>query len=375
MPLHADPAKGDKAMLRAFLLLLTGFWLALGPAATALADETAPPATARELVIGTKQAPPFAIKGADGAWTGISIDLWQRIADKLGVRYRLVEEPTVEALIDGTASGKYDAAVAALTITGPRAEILDFSQPFYRTGLGIAVPFSDGSRWTVILRSMLSIGFLQAVGALIGLALLVGFLIWVFERRRNEHFGGARGIGASIWWSAEAMTQASTGVHTPITLAGRSLAILWMAASIIAIAVFTAGVTSALTTSALQGLISSPNDLASVRVGAISDSSTVDYLNTQRLKYTGFPSAEDGLKALKAGEIDAFVYDKPLLAWIVLQRYSSSIQMLDLVFDPQNYGIGLPLGSPLRKNIDVALLDNVHSDWWKQTLFSYLGER
>ena len=139
-------------MLRVLFSLLTGLWLALGIAG-ASAQEAPPPGPARELVIGTKQAAPFAIKGADGVWTGISIDLWQRIADKLGVKYRLVEERTVEALIDGTASGKYDAAVAALTITGPRAEILDFSQPFYRTGLGIAVSLTEGSRWTVILRN------------------------------------------------------------------------------------------------------------------------------------------------------------------------------------------------------------------------------
>ena len=36
----------------------------------------------RELVIGTKEAPPFAMKAADGAWQGISIDLWRRIADE-----------------------------------------------------------------------------------------------------------------------------------------------------------------------------------------------------------------------------------------------------------------------------------------------------
>ena len=78
---------------------------------------------------------------------------------------------------------------------------------------------------------------------------------------------------------------------------------------------------------------------------------------------------------MKAGEIDAFVYDKPLLAWFVLQDYASSMEVLDIVFDPQNYGIALPLGSPLRKDIDVVLLDTVHSDWWEQTLFRYLGER
>src|SRR5262245_4059237 len=39
----------------------------------------------RELVIGTKEAPPFAMKAPDGTWTGISIDLWRQIAEKLGV--------------------------------------------------------------------------------------------------------------------------------------------------------------------------------------------------------------------------------------------------------------------------------------------------
>lgn len=353
-------------------------WLALplGDQPASAQTKAQAPAAGRELVIGTKQAPPFAIKDADGTWTGISIDLWQRIAEKNGYAYRLVEEPTVEALIDGAAAGTFDAAVAALTITGPRAEIIDFSQPFYRTGLGIAVSLTGASRWMVIVNTIVSFGFLQAVGALVGLALLVGVLIWFFERRRNEHFGGgARGIGASIWWSAEAMTQASTGVRAPITLAGRTLAVLWMAVSIIAIAVFTAGVTTALTTRALQGLVANVEDLASVRVGAVADSSTVDYLTSQRIAYRGYATPDEGLKALKSGEVDAFVYDKPLLAWIVLQDYSSSMEVLDMVFDPQNYGIALPLGSPLRKDIDVPLLEAVQSDWWKQTLFRYLGER
>jgi polar amino acid transport system substrate-binding protein len=30
----------------------------------------------RELIIGTKEAPPFSMKGTDGTWQGISIELW-----------------------------------------------------------------------------------------------------------------------------------------------------------------------------------------------------------------------------------------------------------------------------------------------------------
>src|SRR5690606_29803217 len=152
-----------------FLLALASLLLTLDDRPASAQQDAATPSPARELAIGTKQAPPFAIKDPTGTWSGISIDLWQRIAEQTGYKYRLVEEPTVDALIDGTAASTYDAAVAALTITGARAEIIDFSQPFYRTGLGIAVSLTGSARWMVIVNTILSLGFLQAVGALVGL--------------------------------------------------------------------------------------------------------------------------------------------------------------------------------------------------------------
>jgi polar amino acid transport system substrate-binding protein len=331
----------------------------------------------RELIVGTKEAPPFAMKDAQGAWTGLSVELWQHMAEKLGLKYRLVEEPTVQSLVGSTARGDYDLSVAAITITAERERLVDFSQPFYGTGLGIAVSTKPPSVWREIARTMTSFGFLQAVGALVGVALLVGFLIWLFERKHNEDFGGspARGLGASIWWSAEAMTQASTGHRGPRTLAGRSLAILWMVASIIAIAVFTASVTTALTTREMRGLVQDADDLPRVRVGAVAGSATVGYLDSQRIRHRDFASPADGLKALESDAIDAFVYDKPILAYLAARQSGGSVEVLDVVFDPQSYGMAMPSGSPYRKAVDVALLEAIRDEWWRQTLFRYLGEK
>jgi polar amino acid transport system substrate-binding protein len=162
----------------------------------------------RELVIATKEAPPFAMKQQDGSWRGISIDLWRRIADRLHLRYRLLEQATVQNLIDGTAEGSFDAAMAAITVTAARERMVDFTQPFYSTGLGVAVSMTE-SRWRSVVRALFSFGFFQAVLALLGIAMCVGFVIWLLERRRTEHFGGgAKGLGTGFWWSAIAMTQA-----------------------------------------------------------------------------------------------------------------------------------------------------------------------
>ena len=64
----------------------------------AQSPETTDAASQNELVIGTKDAPPFAMKAADGTWQGISVDLWRRVADELHLRYRFVEVPDVQGL-------------------------------------------------------------------------------------------------------------------------------------------------------------------------------------------------------------------------------------------------------------------------------------
>jgi polar amino acid transport system substrate-binding protein len=171
------------------------------------------------------------------------------------------------------------------------------------------------------------------------------------------------------------MTQRHGGNFAPRSVPGRIVAIFWMVASIIAISVFTAGITSALTTKQLRGLVHSVGDLSSVRVGVVSGTSTEEALARLRIAHRGFTTLEDGIKALKGGRIDAIVYDKPLLAWFIREKYFSSVELLDITFDPQNYAFALPEGSPIRKKFNVAILDATHSDWWEQTTVRYLGAK
>jgi ABC-type amino acid transport substrate-binding protein len=180
------------------------------------------------------------MKAADGRWQGISIDLWHRIADQLHLHYRFVELVTVQDLLAATSSGGADAAVAAITVTAARSTTNDFTQPFYETGLGVAVA-AGVANWLPVLRTFLSYRFLQAILILLGIALVVGTLVWLFERRKNDHFGGhpVQGLTSGIWWSAVAMTQAGAAQGAPATLPGRLLAVVWMIVSIIALAVFT----------------------------------------------------------------------------------------------------------------------------------------
>ena len=98
------------------------------------------------------------------------------------------------------------------------------------------------------------------------------------------------------------------------------------------------------------------------RVGAVAGTETTQYLGREHIAYQVFADAEAGLSALQKGRIDAVVYDRPLLLWLVNDRFSGSLQVLDATFDPQVYAIALPQGSELRIPIDLALLNAIRGE-------------
>ena len=48
-----------------------------------------------------------------------------------------------------------------------------------------------------------------------------------------------------------------------------------------------------------------------------------------RVTYRKFVTLPEGLQALRAHKLDAFVHDKPLSAWGIQQGFSSSIVLVD----------------------------------------------
>jgi polar amino acid transport system substrate-binding protein len=351
-------------------LLMIACVLMAGPRAGAAENET------RELVVGIKEAPPFAMKDDEGNWRGISINLWRQVAQRLKLPYRFVDVVSVNSLLENLQAGHFDVAVAAITVTPARQQLVDFTTPYFNTGTGVAVQTDRITSWGPVIRSIVSFSFLRAALALLGLAFLAGALIWLFEHRANESFGGgtARGLSSGVWWSTNAMTQRASGGAAPTTLPGRVVAIVWMVVSVIAIAVFTAGITSALTTRRLHGAVNTIADLSAVRVGVIRGTSTEDALSRMHIRYHTVVSPKDGFEALQDGTIDALAYDRPILAWMIRQDGSGSVELTDVIFEPQSYAIALRNDSAQRKQINVALLEVQESDWWKDVMFRYLGQ-
>jgi ABC-type amino acid transport substrate-binding protein len=350
-------------MLRLVVLILC-----LGAAPAAAQD------TSQPMLIGTREAPPFVMKTALDRWEGISIDLLAALSERLGFEYRLVEVDLPE-MISEVADGRLDASMAAMTITAAREALIDFSHPFYRTGLGVAVSANKHTGWWSVLDVLSSREFMTTIGLLAGLLFGVGALAWVVERRRNPgHFepDPPRGLFSGIWWAAVTMSTVGYGDKAPITLAGRLLGMAWMFVALILTAVFTAQLTAGLTATSINSPVQTLGDLPRVRVGNLVDSASVEPLRTIGVRPLGFPSVEAGLEALAEQRIEAFVHDATILAWQA--GAVNGVRVTALEFAPQDYGIVLPPGTPFRETVNRALLEVLASDEWRAIQRRYLGE-
>ncbi|SEL14223.1 amino acid ABC transporter substrate-binding protein, PAAT family [Colwellia chukchiensis] len=326
------------------------------------------------LIIGTKVAPPFVMKNQAGEFHGISIDLWKEMAKELDVAYRF-EEAELPLLISGLQDGQYHASIAAITVTANREKLIDFTHPYFTTGLAIAATKSDRG-WLNALSGVFSWQFIGVLFALCMLLLAVGFVLWLFERKKNqEMFGGsiASGLGASFWWAAVTMTTVGYGDKAPTTLGGRVVGLIWMFMAIILISGFTAAIASSLTVSHLGTSIKSVDDLYGANVVTIDNSASEKFLTSISVKYKTADDITSALAQLESGKIDAVVYDKPILRYLTNASSSDNLYVLPGEIGQQDYAIGLPNNSPLREKFNERLLQVIESERWEEIKSKYLG--
>jgi polar amino acid transport system substrate-binding protein len=330
-----------------------------------------------KIVVGTMRVPPFVLRSDDGQWSGLSIDLWKRIADELKVPFEFREfDYDLAGLLDAVEHGGVDAVVAAIPITQEGEARFDFTHPYFAAGLGIAVRGEPQGSLAATMTGLFTYQFVIAVAALFTLLLFVGLLIWLLERRQKSHFDArpSRGIADGVWWAAVTMTSTGYGDKVPATLAGRVLAIVWMFASIFLVALFSATLASSFVVGRLKAGISGPDDLARVRVAAVSGTTGEQWLNAQGLNTRTYPFVIQAMKALQRGEVQALVYEKAILGYMIKEYGWNELRVLPHTLAVREYAIALPNNSPIKKSINLALLKVIHGPAWNDIVQRYLGE-
>lgn len=225
------------------------------------------PAVAKKLVVAVDTAfVPFEFRDPKtGEYIGFDIDLWAAIAEVLGVEYELQPMDFV-GIVPALQTGSVDVALAGITITSAREKVVDFSHPYYDSGLTLMV------------------------------------------RADNEDING------------------------PEDVAGKRIA---------------------------------------VRTGTTSDNHAPSLNPAEIIR---FPNIEQAYMELRTGRVDVAMHDTPNVLYYIQTAGDGAVKAVGPRMQAQSYGIGFPLGSKLRNDVNVAFLELVESGRYAEIYRKWFGQ-
>lgn len=328
------------------------------------------------LVVGYTSAPPFIIDDGNNL-EGINIWLWQKVANDLGLEYKM-QEFEFSTMLDALENNTIDVSINPLTITSERSKKMEFTHSFYASNATIVVAeTSSYQKFIQFVKGFFSTNFLKGLLVLLLIIFLFGLVGWYFERKENpEQFrSGHSGIWDGMWWSAVTLTTVGYGDKAPKTRMGKIAALVLMFGGLLFISGLTASIASSLTVNQLNSDLESFSEFKESSVGSVKNTSTTEFLKSHFFKKIKlFDRVELGLEDLKENNIDAFIYDEPILKYRIQQDSSlSTLNVLPIKFDVQFYAFGVTREKrELERAISLKILEIIETNEW-QVLLSEFG--
>jgi polar amino acid transport system substrate-binding protein len=336
-----------------------------------------PPENSKIRVV-IKRFEPLVFIDENGQPSGFSIDLWNAISADLGIQYEWVQGNTVNELIESVQTGKADVAIAGIGMTPQREALVDFTYPYFESGLKIMVRETPDSGSVKLTNIFFSSIVFKMLGLGLILLLLMGNLIWLLEARSNPEMPKSyfAGVWDGMWWGLRMLIkQEYMYMEKPNKVLKRLFVMGWMVFGIVLIAEFTAAITTSQTVSQLRPTIDGLADLQGKRVLTVAGSTSEEFLLVEQMHYTTMERIDDAYEALLKDQADAIVFDSPVLLFYAEHQGYGLVKVVGPIFQEEDYGIALPAGSPLRKPINSALLrlqssgryDTIYKKWFGST--------
>jgi len=306
--------------------------------------------------------------------TGVMIDIWADLARRLGIESEFVRVDTFNHLLATAATGTVDVALGPVAITEEREKMLDLTHPIAHSGLRLVVRQREESGFLPAIKSMISWQLLELVGAVLGLALISGHLLWWFERHHNpESFPPQyiRGVWEAIWWIASTIVAGGCDNKHVVSVLGRGIAFAWMVGGIVLLAAFTSVLTATLTAERVTGSIHGPKDLPGRTVGCQESAVSAKAVRLRGGLVQEFTSIREALDALSLGMIDAVCGESQQMMALLSEPAFHQTRLVGPMFESFDYGLGLPSGSRLREPLNTAILrmredgtlDRIREQW------------
>jgi polar amino acid transport system substrate-binding protein len=328
------------------------------------------PREIQTLRVAVYDVPPYGYVDSDGSISGVSVDLWRRVAERMEWPFKLIPVSDMESILGGLEQGRFAAAIGAITITPERAARVDFSYPAHRSGVAIATRKETGPVFAIISYGMALAELSPLIIVILTMLVLIGLAMWFIERQvqaaEQSSESSVATLRDSLYWAVVTMTAVGYGDKTPKTTSGRIVAILWMLSSLVLVSLLSTSLVSRLTADRVESRDNAVSiDLRAKGLAAVARSSGAEYLDELQLHYTKYKDLPEALDSLVNGQSNAVVNSIGALQYFISKRHARALEMPQGLLAPAYMAIALPEHSPLKKPIDPALIKITNSSEWR----------
>ena len=315
-----------------------------------------------KLRVGFAGGEPAVIVSGTGKITGITVEMWHELAEKLNLNDEMVFYSSVPEMLVHLGLGKIDVAFGTISITPERLELFDFTQPVGQDHLTLLLPSSPPTLWGIV-RPFLGWAFISSAGVIYLCLFTVGNLLWLAEHKDNpeqftpEYF---KGIKEGMWCAVMTFTTVGYGDRYPITPLGRIIASWWAIISTIIVSSLTAGIATTLALAFSPRSVeefSKPQDLNNARIAVITGSNAAKWATYYGARLVPIKDLASGITQLKNKQVDAILYSRLFLENYLHQNPQIDYRMANFSLGTEYYSIALTANNPLTKKLNEQLFN------------------
>ncbi|XP_048581549.1 glutamate receptor ionotropic, kainate 2 isoform X2 [Nematostella vectensis] len=352
---------------------------------------------------------------------GAVIDLLDRLSEILHFNYTIYMSPDGRVGVENPVTGNWDGvineliqeradlAVGPITITSHRWKVIDFTQPFMTSGIGVVMGTENSPKpyfrflepfksdlWITIFGAVLGMGVVNWLFSVVSPFGFYGRCVQSINKRVKKSYLKQKyslSFLNSIWSSAAYyLGQGPDGNH-PVSASGRAAVAVWWFVITILGATYTANMAAFLTTTRMQTPIRRIEDLSSqteIAYGCVENSLTQNFFQSSsvqryqmmweymKLRRSLQPDTYTAIERTLKGKY-AFIHDAPILEYLARKTYCGRIKLIGgydtRTFGNAHYGFALPKKSPYTNLLSVEILKLVQSGIAKTMIEEWMIER
>ncbi len=281
------------------------------------------------ITVSTIERPPFVIGNSSDTITWFSIELWELIATRLDISYEYRLHTSFSDMIDSVKNKESSLAVANISITSEREEVMDFSFPIYDSWLRIlvqkdAITSSStesffGVVWWSNILSILSV-----------LLLLIVILLLVFTFQWKKYKSRLSIAFYSLWlWIFSYMMLEYKNIKS---------------------------------TNIPNYAISSYKDLEWKKIWVGKNTTMSRFLDGKSIAYIAYDDYQQSLTALESWVVDAIIADAPVAKYYANNDWKNKVMVTWKSFSPDKIAIAINKDIELLEDINTALLQ-IKEEW------------